>query len=479
MFAQESAKAYVDFLDTAFSPVLGGYPTGHRKRPGGGTRAVSVVDTNYTADSNPDLINPERGMYFGVYPTGTQSHTIVPKWLYLDTVCNQNLTWNGYNQTGTSAVLNAYAATLEKARTKGVKVLFRPRYDTPSGSGLNSCGRFHADTKTRQLDHITAVAAMLGDYRDVIAYIQAGYLGRWGEWNDGGFGSSTVPLLTNTTDRNAIIDHVLEAYAAEGILQHVEVRRPVFAREVLSRNANARVAFHNDCFMSTDSDMGTYSNFETGNPSNFATAADAKAWAQSFTANASFGGETCSVSGGGERWPSCSNMIGSSSEPASLHMNYLNGEWATDAVSTWTSGGCYPKIKRRLGYRFEVTRVEYTPTVPAGQTFQVRVDVKNTGWAKLHKPRQAKLVLRNGSTTHVYNVSSGAVASWPPGQTTTISGNAPAPSAGTYSVRLWIPDPDAQSRIPYAVKLATLRNSANVFDPNTGENNLGVSITVQ
>jgi Ni,Fe-hydrogenase III small subunit len=118
-------------------------------------------------------------------------------------------------------------------------------------------------------------------------------------------------------------------------------------------------------------------------------------------------------------------------------------------------------------------------SIDIAQTFQVRVDVKNTGWAKLHKPRQAKLVLRNGSTTHVYNASSGAVASWAPGQTTTISVNAPAPSAGTYSVRLWIPDPDAQSRIPYAVKLATLRNSANVFDPNTGENNLGVSITVQ
>jgi hypothetical protein len=167
-------------------------------------------------------------------------------------------------------------------------------------------------------------------------------------------------------------------------------------------------------------------------------------------------------------------------------MNYLNGDFSPKAVETWEEGDaqgnvCYDEIRRRLGYRFEVTRVEYTPTTPAGQTFQVRVDVKNTGWAKLHKPRQAKLVLRNGSTTHVHNVPSGAgaVASWAPGQTTTISVDAPAPSAGTYSVRLWIPDPDAPSWIPYAVKLATKRNNANVFDATTGENKLGVSITVQ
>jgi hypothetical protein len=439
----------------------------------------TVVDTRYAADGNPDLRNPERGMYFGAYPTGTQSHTIVAKWLYLDTVCNQNLTWNGYDQAGTSPVLNAYAKTLEEARAKGVKVLFRPRYDTPDDSRPNGCGLFHADTQARQLNHIDAVAAMLGAYRDAIACIQAGYLGRWGEWNDGGFGAATVPLLTNRADRNAIIDHVLAAYAARGILQHVEVRRPVFAREVLSRNPNARVALHNDAFMTTGSDMGTYSNFEAGNPANFATSAEAKAWAQSLTANASFGGETCPATGGGERWRLSGNMIGANSEPAALHMNYLNGDWAADAVATWTSGGCYPEIKRRLGYRFEVTRVAYTPTVAAGQPFQVRIDVRNTGWAKLHKPRQAKLVLRNGTTTRVYTVAAGAVASWAPGQTTTLAVDAPAPGAGTYSVRLWLPDPDAPSRIPYAVRLATLRNGANMFDPNTGENTLGVSIAVQ
>ena len=420
-------------------------------------------------------------------------------------MCNVNLTWNGHNQPGTSPALNAYAAKLEDARRDGYKILFRPRYDKEPGGRASDCmingaNVFHADTMVRQKNHIDAVAAMLGDYKDVIAYIQAGYLGNWGEWNTGGededgipYTPANAPLLYSISQRNEIIDYVLAAYKAKNIMQHVELRRPVFAKEVVERNPSAKVGLHNDCFMTTTSDMGTYSNFDECDPSNdpdcpnFASSAEAKAWAQSFTANASFGGETCpEVPTGSERWLLCSNMTSSTGDPAKLHLCYLNGDFSPKAVETWEKGDlqgsvCYDEIRLRLGYRFEVTRVEYTPTVAAGQTFQVRVDVENTGWAKLHKPRQANLVLRNGSTTHVHNVPSGAgaVASWAPGQTTTISVDAPAPSAGTYSVRLWIPDPDAPSWIPYAVKLATKRNNANVFDATTGENKLGVSITVQ
>ena len=125
------------------------------------------------------------------------------------------------------------------------------------------------------------------------------------------------------------------------------------------------------------------------------------------------------------------------------------------------------------------------------------VDVKNTGWARLHKPRDAKLVLRNGGTPLEYTFSGGPVSNWAPGTKTTISVSDSAPPPGTYSVRLWIPDPDLleflsteealskpedyydNAKTNYAVKLATLRNGDNVFDQTTGENDLGVEIEVQ
>lgn len=275
---------------------------------------------------------------------------------------------------------------------------------------------------------------------------------------------------------------MLSAYAAQGIVQDVELRRPVFAKEVTDRNPSVNVGLHNDCFMTDQDDMGTYGHFP-GSPANFGTEADAKAWAQSFTADKSFGGETCPLTDNPEdpafhteRWRVYSNMT---SEPAALHMNYLNGEWAADAVSTWESGGCYPEIRSRLGYRFEVKRVDYTPAVASGHNFSVTIDIANSGWARLPRPREAKLVLRSGQAARVYGPSNGATRDWAPGTTTLVSVTAAPPPAGIYEVRLAIPDPGAPVHIPYAVKLASLRGGANVFDGSTGENILGISLTVQ
>lgn len=159
-------------------------------------------------------------------------------------------------------------------------------------------------------------------------------------------------------------------------------------------------------------------------------------------------------------------------------MNYLNGDYASDAVATWTAGGCYDEIRSKLGYRFNVTQVQYTPTVNPGQTFTVSIRVQNSGWGSLIKPRQAKLVLRSGAKNYVYDLAAGATKNWAPGITTQISVTGTPPPAGTYGVRLKISDPDALTRIPYAIKLASLRAGANTFDPSTGENKLGVFVTV-
>ena len=482
----------------------------------------TTVKDDYVADT--DLLkNPERGMYYEepLQPGDDDYDTswIVAEWLWLAPVCHDNLVWDPTNpENNTSPVLKKYAEEkLDKARRDGYKILFRPRYDNEEDQGkvsddckylVNGVPVFHADSKERQFNHILVVAAMLGGYKDVIAFIQAGYLGNWGEWNDVDYEKENVPLLYTRTDRSDIIDRVLSAYAAEGIAQDVELRTPVFAKEVLVRNASANVGLHNDCFMSSSksepatsgSDTGTYSDFfdfSGGSPQNFGSEAEARKWAEKWTENSSFGGETCPSDEhpGNERWQDCPNMTSSTGDPAKLHLCYLNAE-RSNTVSEWTAQGCYNDIRRNLGYRFEVRSVEYTETVSAGDTFSVTVDVENNGWARLHKPRDAKLVLRNGATPPLdpYTFSGGPVSNWAPGTTTRISASDSAPPPGTYSVRLWIPDPDLLEFLPtapnpedyykkaktnYAVKLATKRNGANVFDPDTAENDLGVSIKVQ
>src|SRR5215211_6978333 len=102
---------------------------------------------------------------------------------------------------------------------------------------------------------------MLASYKDVVAFIQAGYLGRWGEWNTSDYSDSTAPFLHSYTTRERIIDYVLAQYELKQIKQDVELRRPVFAKEVLDRKPAANVGLHSGCFVLNDSHGGTYSDF--------------------------------------------------------------------------------------------------------------------------------------------------------------------------------------------------------------------------
>jgi hypothetical protein len=318
----------------------------------------------------------------------------------------------------------------------------------------------------------------------VIAFIQAGYLGKWGEWNTEDEPETTAPFLFNDANRAEIIDHVLKTYKEHQIEQDVGLRRPVFAREVILRaeaNGEPRpnVGIHNDCFMASNSDGGTYSDFENID-ANFHDVQKAKDCARELAQDASFGGETCKPSGS-ERWRDCNQVL---AESAEMHLTYLNGDFFQGALDLWREKGCFETIRRRIGYRFEVKRVEYTQNVAPGGSFTVVIDIENSGWAKLHKPRTAEVVLRaDGIPPERYTPSNSATAEWAPapGTTTTrleLTDTAPI-TPGTYSVRLAIPDPDARERIAYAVKLASKRNGVRLFDANTGENDLGVTIEVQ
>ena len=342
--------------------------------------AATVTDTDYVADDDPTLSNPERGIYYWSVDD-TDPHTLVAEWLYLGDQCAEDLTWAGHGDAATSPVLDAYADALLEHREAGRKVIFRPRYDTADdGGGLNDCGVFQADTGVRMRAHVDAIAAMLADFVDVIAFIEAGYLGRWGEWNHAGHDASTAPILVDPSERQAFLAYVLDAYEAAGVRRFVGLRRPLFAREIIDREGPSLVGLYNDCFMTTSSDYGTYSNFESDNASNFASAEDAKAWAIDLTATAPFGGETCPTGDETERWRRCELMVGASSEPGSLHMSYLHGGYAVDARETWETGGCYDEIRRRLGYRFEITEVEYPPSATPAQALTVTLALRNTGW---------------------------------------------------------------------------------------------------
>ncbi len=132
---------------------------------------MTTIDTNYTRDDDPPndpLLNPERGFYCETPPDATQNHyhPLMPAFLYLYDVCDEDLVWDGLTAETTSSKLKGFAQDiLELARAKGAKVVFRPRYDTEGPNEPSKCGLFHSDTRERQKIHIDAIAKMLSGYK--------------------------------------------------------------------------------------------------------------------------------------------------------------------------------------------------------------------------------------------------------------------------------------------------------------------------
>ena len=47
---------------------------------------------------------------------------------------------------------------------------------------LNACGRADAESIELVEGHVSQLAAVMEEHVDVIAYVEAGFFGMWGEW---------------------------------------------------------------------------------------------------------------------------------------------------------------------------------------------------------------------------------------------------------------------------------------------------------
>ena len=216
--------------------------------------------------------NPERGWYTGGNPVGyataaANGYTMVMRYVRLDDYRNAALP---------SAFLGQLNDDLAGARQHGLKLVLRFTYNFG----------FTADaSRDRVLQRIQQLAPILQANADVIAVLQAGFIGAWGEWH-----SSTNGLLT-LDNRSAIANALLGALPSSRMIQ---IRTPYHARDLFAlptattafgTSASARVGQVNDCFVTNSSDAGT-----------FQSAAD-WSYAEAVSAYTVQGGETCDVGG--------------------------------------------------------------------------------------------------------------------------------------------------------------------------------------
>ncbi|MFG6464304.1 DUF4832 domain-containing protein [Roseateles sp. DXS20W] len=437
------------------------------------------VETSFTV-STAEIANPERGMY-----------TWAADNLLLWTQAQADAQFQaGYRVVYAAVRLDAYANTalpaslltqiadgFAKARSAGLKVVPRFLYNYPANE--TEYQNVKDAPLARVLGHIDQLKPVLTANADVIAFLQAGFIGAWGEWH------TSSNNLTDASPRTQIRDALLNALPAERFLQ---LRYPPYLMQWAAQvpgwrdgSAASRIGVHNDCFLASATDVGTYSE-------DAATRQAQRDYTASLSRVAPFGGETCNPADEAGAVPrtACADIL---NEGRQFNLTYLNNDYYRDVFHTrWETQGCMAEVRRNLGYRFELATLRHSAEVAAGQSGDLLLTVRNSGWARAYNPRAAVLVLRHKTSGAVVRITLSAVdpRTWLPNATSTVSTAFTIPAGtptGAYDVLLALPDGAATLRndVRYSVRPANADNAARAqsWNATLGAFAAGTTLTVR
>ena len=441
--------------------------------------------TRTYASTDEVIANPERGFYHhtethyradgtGYVPLDlatlrnfrTQENiTQILRLFYMEKFSKQDVIDQHY--------LDLVRADFRTARAAGVKMIVRFAYALP-GDGWPPPTPYGDAPVARVVKQIQQLTPILRENSDVIAVVQSGFVGLWGEgYYTDYFSDPQDPSVVtdqNWADRKAVVMAELKALPKDRMIQ---VRTPYMKQRMLGVPTGtagaltaaqaydgsplARVGHHNDCFLASPDDFGTYLSDPIELDKDF-VAQD--------TNYVPEGGETCAVNSPRSDWESAS------AEMARLHFSFLNIEYNQDVLDTW--GDNLTTVKQKLGYRFALA--QSTVTTKAQPRGDVRVDlqVRNDGWAAPYNPRQVQLIFQNDKHTFKVNLPA-EPRRWGAGTTTNLNWKVAAPPVpGTYRLFLNLPDPLLSTRPEYSIRLA----NDGTWQPSTGYNDLGQTVTI-
>lgn len=367
-------------------------------------------------------------------------------------------------------------------RAGGIKMVLRFAYNDPA---------YWDRPLPTVLAHIDQLAPVITKNVDVIAAMEAGFVGRYGEgYYTNHFGNAGSVSPAQWQARKDVVTKLLTTVPNTRMVnvrtpqmkQQFYGIAPVTAAQWQNGSAKSRTGHHNDCFLATNSDRGTFrGGVKTyNNPPPFTGAPlDDYAYLANDTDYVLMGGETCD----GAR-PPLPDRVACPTATRELRLfnyTYLNGS-KPPVFERWAAEGCRNEIEQRLGYRLSLVSSNFPAVVKKGAALPVNIVIRNTGWAAPINPRPVNLVLRArgaGGGTSVTRLNTD-LRKWAPGSTTTLNQQVTFPTAlrpGTYDVFLSLPDAATSlAKTPaYAIQLANV----GTWEGATGYNNLLTSITFQ
>ena len=376
-----------------------------------------LIEQKITAEeTTADVVNQDRGFYstLPVYHAGqtaTYDESCVYK-SYIEGIKSKDTTSLVYlcidldaeGEITQQDIFNI-GYILQIIRENELKAIVRALYDDGNSGGNQNLEPESVDVI---YGHIGKLCEAFNKEKTAIAVVQFGLFGPWGEMHTSKF----LPY-----DDNYVLDPVyLKLVAAEYLKKldkdlQLSVRRPSYYRMIfdtllpitaesaLSGEDYSRVGVHNDGYLGTKTDYGTYAEDEIDFE---------MAFQNEHNRYTIFGGEAV-----------CSDTFWENADGdyaidymQLTHASYLNREWNTALHDCWKKDDCkgntdedyanaYSFIAAHLGYRYVLRKSYISESVPAGGEAEISLEIENTGFSNIVKNHKVEIVFSNGSESHI------------------------------------------------------------------------------
>jgi hypothetical protein len=332
------------------------------------------------------------------------------------------------------------------------------------------------------LNHISQLKPILQKNHDIIDVMSLGFVGLYGELH------SSTHSLDSIENIKTISSALLSALPSDRMML---IRKPLQKWNIFNLDKNgyldahfaysgagkARVGISNDCFASDQSDYGTYL------PLNMAE--DYKNFLNFDNRFVPQTGEVCINQTWNNTFGGCNNVLREFERMRWSSISHgtqsiRNALFVSKYQEEWIKQGCFNEIQRRLGYRFALVDGEFTSSVNPGGYFNIKLNIRNDGFAAPHNPRNVELIFRNnvnGAETTVRLPDDPRF--WMGGTTNTIDRSITLPPSitpGNYKLFFSLPDPESAlyGNPAYSIRLA----NKNIWEISTGYNDLGHILSV-
>ncbi|ORX78284.1 hypothetical protein BCR32DRAFT_282433 [Anaeromyces robustus] len=383
--------------------------------------------------------------------------------------------------------ITLFTDILNKLRSNHKSAVVRFAYH-PNFSDINHTYEPSIETI---LHHQEKLGKLLSNYTDVIAVVECGLLGMYGEMHT----SYVYDESVFTKNMNKTISKWLEVLPKS---INVSVRQPIFYCDWKGININDidkdinspsdkgyRVGIFNDGYFGSETDLGTYVN----------RSKEVK-WISNQAKHTLFGGEFGGPDSKSKLANSFENIL---NEIFSTHTSYLNLDYyegtldnikkakytsSSDKKYKGQTGMVY--IQNHLGYRYVVKNVSITRSIGKNDSFGLMVKIANVGFANIIKPTELIIILKNTNTKTTYKfplsdsslkkevLQNGNPNNWYSKTENTFKVEFKLPSnvpTGNYNVYLRLAnDKSSSGNNGYPIRFANEGN--NVWDSSLGANYL-------